>query len=176
MLHRRRLLSVAAAVSLSTLAACGEESGDGIEVVPVPVTWNYMDAVTLTAENFQLRLLESSAPVLRSNANATVTGSGFTVGHDAGTLEVEWTEGAQTMRVLFFFTRGPDRWHLSNIQHFDGKTPQGWVFYTGPLWDTAIGEAFSGDVELSPDAGQAGAELRFDNVTVTAFARELPDV
>lgn len=174
MLRRRRLLALALVLPL---AACGEDSGDGIEVVPVPVTWNYMDAVTLTAENFQLRLLESSAPVLRSNAAATVTGSGFTVGHDAGTLEVEWTEGAQTMRVLFFFTRGMDRWHLSNIQHFDGKTPQGWVFYTGPLWDTAIGESFSGDVvELSPDAGQAGAELRFDNVTVTAFARELPDV
>ena len=62
------------------------------------------------------------------------------------------------------------------LQHFDGKTPQGWVFYTGPLWDTAIGQPFTGDVMLSPDAGQPGAELRLDNVTVTAFARELPDV
>lgn len=167
----RLLLAIVAA----SLIACGGDDDGGIEVIPVPVTWNYMDAVTLTAENFQLRLFESSAPTLRSNAAAIVTGSGFTIGHDAGTLEVEWEEAGNVMRVLFFFTRGPDRWHLSNIQHFDGKAPQGWVFYTGPFWDSAIGEPFSGDVELSPDDGQPGAELQLDNVTVTAFAIELPD-
>lgn len=165
------LLAIGAA-----LAACGgDDDGGGIEVVPVPVQWNYRDAVTLTAENFTLRLLESSAPTLRSNADAIITGSGFTVGHDAGTLEVEWTEAGNTMRVLFFFTRDTSRWHLSNIQHYDGLFPQGWVFYTGPFWDSALGEPFTQDVDLSPDPGQPGADLRFQGLTVEAFAVDLPD-
>lgn len=155
-------------------AACGGDDGGGIEVVSVPVSWNYMDAVTLTADNFLLRLLDSSSPVLRSDAEATVTGSGFTAGHDAGTLEVEWSEAGNTMRVLLFFTRDATNWHLSNIQHYDGLSPQGWVFYTGPLWDTALGQPFTGDVDLMPDDGQARAELRFEGLTVHAFAREIP--
>jgi hypothetical protein len=170
-----RLLCIVLASSL--VAACGGDD-DGIEVVPVPVQWNYMDAVTLTAENFTLRLLESSSPVLRSNADAIVTGSGFTVGHDAGTLEVEWMEAGNTMRVLFFFTKdvGNSRWHLSTIQHFDGKFPQGWVFYTGPFWDSALGAPYTEDTDLSPDDGQPGAELRLQGLTVNAFLRELPEV
>jgi hypothetical protein len=161
----------------ATVAACGGDD-DGVEVVPVPVQWNYMDAVTLTATNFTLNLLESSSPVLRSNAAAIVTGSGFTVGHDAGTLEVEWMEAGNTMRVLFFFTKdsAAGRWHLANIQHYDGLFPQGWVYYTGPFWDTALGSPFTDNVDLSPDAGQPGAELRFQGLTVNAFARELPEV
>lgn len=174
------LFTVATALALLS-AGCGGDDGDGDTgpmIVDVPVTWEYgPGAVRLTARNFTLRLLESSSPVLRSNAQATVTGSGFTVGHDAGTLEVEWSEAGNLMRILFFFAKddGTSRWHLNNIQHFDGLNPQGWVFYTGPLWDAALGEPFMGDVELEPDPGQPGAELRFDDVEVTAFSVELPD-
>lgn len=167
----RALLLLALA---APLAACGGDGG--IEVVPVPVQWNYRDAVTLTAEDFQLRLLESSSPTLRSNADAEITGSGFTAGHDAGTLEVGWmTDAGTSMRVLFYFTRDTSRWHLATIQHNDGLFPQGWVYYTGPFWDSALGEPYTEDVDLSPDPGQPGAELRFQGLTVEAFKIDLPD-
>jgi len=170
------LRTFALAVLLLPAAACGGDD-DGIEEVGVPVSWNYRDAVTLTAENFRLRLLESSAPLLHSNAEALVYGSGFTAVQDAGTLQVEWTEAGNQMRIYFYFTKDETsgRWYLSTIQHHDGLFPQGWVYYTGPFWDSALGEPFTGDVQMMPDAGQPGAELRFDGLTVQAFKTVLPD-
>lgn len=158
-------------------AGCGgDDSGDGgVVLVDVPVAWDYgPGAVTLSARNFALALRDTSTPTLHSNADATVTGSGFTVGHDAGTLEITWSERGNEMRLYFYFAKGDAGWHVTNVQHHDGKSPPGWVFYTGPLWQTPNGQPFTGDVELLPDTGQPDAELRFDGLSVTAFGVELP--
>ncbi len=162
---------------LGLLAACGGGGDDGggvtlVDAPPAPVSWDYgPGAATVAATDFGLAI--GSGLVLRGAGAATITGSGFTTGTDAGTIEVEWTENANTMRLYLYFARAGGRWNVSQVQHWDGAPTPTWVFYTGPLFDSPVGQPFTGDVDLMPDPGQADVSLHFRGLTLTAFGREL---
>ncbi|MBE7453062.1 MAG: hypothetical protein HS111_30560 [Kofleriaceae bacterium] len=160
-----------------TLLACGGGDDDGgitlVDAPPAPVAWDYgPGAASVVATDFSLVVGGAANLVLRGAGVADVTGSGFTPGTNDGTLEVEWTENANTMRLYFYFTRSGGRWHVSQIQHWDGAPTPSWIFYDGPFFDSPEGQPFTGDIDLGPAAG--GSSLHFRGLTVTAFARELP--
>ncbi len=164
-----------AIVVLAVAAACGGgDDGGGVVLVdapPSPVTWDFgPGAAIVNAADFALTT--GTGLVLRGQGPPTITGSGFTTGTNEGTLEVEWTENANTMRLYFYFARAGGRWNVSQLQHWDGSPTPAWVFYTGPLFDTPDGQPFTGDVDLMPDAGTNS--LHFRGLTLTACGRELP--
>lgn len=160
---------------LGLTAACGGGGdGDGVALVdapPSPVTWDFgPGAAIVSAADFSL--VTSVGIVLRGAGEPSITGSGFTTGTDNGTLEVEWTENANTMRLYFYFARAGGRWHVSQIQHWDGSESRNWVYYAGPHFDSAVGQPFTGDVDLAHESGDNS--LHFRGLSLTAFGRELP--
>lgn len=160
---------------LGLAAACGGDDGDGgvmlIDAPPSPVTWDYgPGAAIVNALDFSL--VTSVGIVLHGAGTPTITGSGFTTGTNEGTLEVEWTENANTMRLYFYFARSGGNWHVSQVQHWDGSDSRNWIYYQGPLFATPDGQAFMGDVDLEHESGNNSVHFR--GLTLTAFGRELP--
>jgi hypothetical protein len=158
---------------LGLTAACGGGGGGAtlIDATPTPVTWDYgPGAAIVSAADFSL--VTSVGIVLHGTGAPTITGSGFTTGTNEGTLEVEWTENANTMRLYFYFARSGGRWNVSQVQHWDGSESRNWVYYQGPLFDTPDGATFMGDVNLEHESGDNSVHFR--GLTLTAFGRELP--
>lgn len=162
-------------LGFAVVAACGGGDDGGtvtlIDGPPTPVTWNYgPGAAIVSAADFSL--VTSVGITLHGQGEATITGSGFTTGTDNGTLEVEWTENANTMRLYFYFARAGGRWNVSQVQHWDGSESRNWIYYPGPLFDTPVGQPFTGDVNLEHPSGNNSVHL--GGLTLTAFGVELP--
>ncbi len=171
----RRLICLLGLAAATAAAACGGgDDGGGVTLVdapPSPVTWDFgPGAAIVSAEDFAL--VTSVGIVLHGAGQPTITGSGFTTGTNNGTLEVEWTENANNMRLYFYFARAGGSWNVSQIQHWDGSESRMWVYYQGPLFETPDGQTFTGDVNLEHESGNNSVHLR--GLTLTAFGRELP--
>jgi len=82
------------------------------------------------------------------------------------TLEVEWQEQGREQRVFLYLAADTVSWWVSELRVLDGTAQAEWVAFQGPLWRTAIGGSWHGDVRL--DRGPFGLEI--DGMTLTAFS------
>ena len=85
------------------------------------------------------------------------------------TLELGWTEHGVEMRMNIYFASDAQRWWASEIRVYNGKPGRAadWVTFDGRWFDTPLGQAFRGPLELAT----SGASLRIDGLQLVAFLR-----
>jgi hypothetical protein len=64
------------------------------------------------------------------------------------TLEVTWFEHEVEQRLNMYFGSDGTDWWVDEIRTYDGYDPGEWVYAYGPLFQTPLGEAFEGDVQV----------------------------
>ena len=69
-------------------------------------------------------------------------------GSDYWTLEVIWFEHEVEQRLNMYFGSDGTDWWVDEIRTYDGYDPGEWVYAYGPFFQTPLGEAFEGDVEV----------------------------
>jgi hypothetical protein len=69
------------------------------------------------------------------------------------TLEATWFENASEMRVNLYFRADAEHWWVSELRTYDGQPTPDWITFPGPLFETPLGEAYSGDVLLDSTIG-----------------------
>ena len=76
------------------------------------------------------------------------------------------------MRHYIYLEANASVWWSREIRTYDGDPDGEWLYYYGPLFQTAIGSQFVGDVDLTSDFSDRGARsgrLHFTNLRLTAF-------
>jgi hypothetical protein len=125
--------------------------------------------VRLDADDFYLE-----AKGVRYLANV----AGVDVGGDPGgstyrSLELEWTEHGNPMRLYMYLNADATQWWSAQIRTYDGTPGDGsqWVYYYGDFFRSAIGATFTGNVDLtSSDSDNGGVgKLHFENLRLRAF-------
>ena len=70
---------------------------------------------------------------------------------DYFTLEVEWQENGVEMRLYIYFYANQSNWWSEEIRTYDGQEDGDWIYYTGVFFETSVGSAFTGNVDLYSD-------------------------
>jgi hypothetical protein len=117
----------------------------------------------------------------------TTEGSALDVTSDPGdtnrwTLEVIWFEHGVEQRLFLYFGSDGREWWVDEIRTYDGHAEGEWVYATGPLFRTPMGEPFAGDLDLElvgdgrPDdpGGHVRATLAVDGLRLAASPSTRP--
>lgn len=105
--------------------------------------------------------------------------AGVIVGGDGGdtaycTLELEWVENGDDMRLYIYFTADATHWWADEIRTYDGAPSSDgtrWVYYIGEFFKTPKGGTFAGNVTISSTYADNGvsATLYFGGMSLKAF-------
>jgi hypothetical protein len=84
-------------------------------------------------------------------------------------LELIWTELGREMRFFIYFKANPSNWWSEEMRTYDGQQPYSdWLYYYGSFFQSPIGQAFRGDVDLTNDARDAiRGRLHLGGLTLT---------
>jgi hypothetical protein len=70
------------------------------------------------------------------------------------TLELIWTEGGREMRYFIYFSANASGWWSSEMRTYNGQTGLAdWLYYDGTFFQSPLGAAFHGDIDLTNAAG-----------------------
>ena len=98
---------------------------------------------------------------------------GGSSGSTSRTLEVEWTEYGSPMRLYMYFRATTASWWSFEIRTYDGSVDDGsrWIYYYGEFFMTAVGQPFTGDVDLTSDDSDNGVagKLHFADLRLETF-------
>lgn len=64
------------------------------------------------------------------------------------TLEASWREHDVGQRLYMYFGADGTDWWVDEIRTYDGHEEGEWVFAYGPFFQTPLGQAFEGDIEV----------------------------
>jgi len=130
-----------------------------------PVHWT-TNQVELTAGNIS---------IVANGKTFTSAGAKFDVNSDPGdpsyqTLELGWNEHGVRMLMNIYFAADAHNWWATEIRTYNGKAGDAadWIEYMGKRFTTPLGQAFDGNVDLSPTDGQAG-HLSITGLHLEAF-------
>lgn len=89
---------------------------------------------------------------------------------DAMTLELTWQEHGVEMRLNIYFVSDGTDWWAEEIRTYNAEASGDWITYTGTYFNSVLGSAFSGDLTVNSDTGEAIAgKVSFTGLTVQAF-------
>ena len=83
------------------------------------------------------------------------------------TLELIWQENGVEMRLNMYFKADAQKWWSDEIRTYDGQVNGDWIYYTGTFFESALGEAFSGSLEIP--SGSATSRVHFGELNLQAF-------
>ena len=83
------------------------------------------------------------------------------------TLELGWNEQGIQMLMNFYFASDGHNWWVSEIRTYNGKPEGDWIEYMGNRFTTALGAAFTGDVDLTPSDHTAGTSVHMSGLRIT---------
>jgi len=85
------------------------------------------------------------------------------------TLELIWTEKSREMRYFIYFQSDGKTWSSNEMRTYNGQQPYSdWLFYDGNNFQSPIGQAFSGNVDLTNDpADTLRGELHLHGLTLS---------
>lgn len=160
-------IRVILAINILNVAGCSDDGS----VSPQPtnqVLWD-VGYVRLEADDFYIE-----AKGIRYLANVDSVSIGGNPGDDSTrTLELEWTEHGNPMRLYIYFMADSTDWWSDEIRTYDGTIGDGtqWVYYFGEFFKSARGASFTGDIELINDASDNNVEgkLHFTGIQLTVF-------
>jgi len=139
-------------------------ASSGPSCVGQPVAW-HTSTVSLQADAFWI-LADGQC---YTSKNAVVQ-----VHSDPGwptytTLELIWTELGREMRFFIYFKANTSNWWSEEMRTYDGQQPYSdWLYYYGGFFQSPIGQAFRGDVDLSNAAQDAiRGRLHLGGLTLT---------
>jgi hypothetical protein len=135
-----------------------------------PVSWS-TDFVTLEADDFVI--VADGVEFYATGPLDIHSDTPTRVDDTDGTLEIEWMERGVEMRLYIYLERSSVAWNSSEIRTYDGNADGEWIYYTGPFFDTPLGESFRGNVVLKsdPEENEYSGEIRFTNLVGPAVAR-----
>jgi hypothetical protein len=112
-----------------------------------PIDWD-TGCVRLTAD--WLRIVPDAPG---EGPDQVFTGERVALKSDPGddtyrTLEATWLEDGSEMRVNLYLAADEDSWWVRELRTYDGQPTPNWITFPGPLFETPLGEAYAGDVEL----------------------------
>jgi hypothetical protein len=85
------------------------------------------------------------------------------------TLEWTWAQHGVEMRLSLYFASDGTRWWVSELRTYDGRRPAAWAGTVQRLFESPVGEAFVGPVDLALpplDQGAAATHLRIDRLVL----------
>lgn len=125
-----------------------------------PVAWK-TPSVSLTADDFYIDV----------DGQRFKTTAGLDVHSDPGwnhytTLELTWNEHGTEQRLYIYFQSDGSKWWSDEIRTYDGQPHPEWIYYTGKFFDRAVGQPFTGDLELHNNgpADTAHGTIHFQNL------------
>jgi hypothetical protein len=157
----------------------GPSTGAGTASAPPagPIDW----------DSGRVRLRASAMRIREGDGVFTGRVPAFSVQSDGSvvptTFEVVWPEQGTEQRMNLYFEQDGTDWWVTELRTYDGDAcSPDWIVYRGPLFQTPIGEAFSGDVRLQDGLGrirdgrQVTGSLEFDGLRLDwqALPRPLP--
>jgi hypothetical protein len=148
-------------------------SGGG---VPNPVSISSAFG-SLAASDCQLTVGSKTFRIPTSSADPDVQSMTLTGSSTSGQLTIAWHDGSIPMTLVAYFNANAKTWWVSEIVATDGRAEEaGWVYFEGPLFERAIGNAFGGTSELSSARSTNGekASLRLGTLSLRAFASVTP--
>ena len=154
-------ITVSLIITTALISGCGEEDAENLR----PISW-ITDRVSLEADDFY---------IVANGEKYYANVEDVQVHSDPGSatycsLEVEWQENGVEMRLYIYFNATQTHWWSDEIRTYDGQVSGEWIYYTGNFFDSSIGTAFTGDIDLQSDADNDYAgEIHFDNLTLQAF-------
>jgi hypothetical protein len=85
------------------------------------------------------------------------------------TLELTWTEDSREMRYFLYFAADGKGWRSNEMRTYNGQRPYSdWLYYHGTFFQSPIGEAFTGNIDLTNDPTDTlRGELHLHGVTLS---------
>lgn len=176
--RRRTLFTAAAAVAvigggLFILAGrrvpSGEDRGaaspPGQAVAPAgpPIDWSN-PRVRFTADSFEI----SADGKVFTGATEDMEVRGDPGNSEYQTLELTWHEHGVEQRWYVYFQSDGTEWWSEEFRVYDGTAASEWSTFTGDFFRRPVGEAFTGDIDVSSSDGRA-ARLVIRNATLQPF-------
>jgi hypothetical protein len=168
--RRRRALvtavALAAAVSAVVAVHGGEKSAGPAAGGGNPVHWS-TDYVDLSATDFAIDV---------GGQTYTTAGAHVDLNSDPGdrsyqTLELEWTEHGHEMRWYIYFRSDGHDWWAFEMRTYNGRDPGDWVTFPGNHFRTPLGQAYTGDLDLTASEGGATSHLVAKGLRLQAFVK-----
>jgi hypothetical protein len=160
--------TTAMTAAIETTTSVAEQAGSTDNAV----AWA-TDRVSLEADDF--RIMADGAEFLGSGGAELHSDPGDP---DYTTLEVEWQENGVEMRLYMYFEAVGAVWHCYEMRTYDGQ-PGGhwdWIYYTGPFFESPLGEAFTGSVTLESDSdnedNEYSGQVQFVNLRLLPTFQE----
>ena len=131
---------------------------------PNPVSWK-TSTVSLKAAEFWIvadgKCYTSASAVV--SVHSDPGSSSYT------TLELTWTEKSREMRYFIYFQSDGKTWSSNEMRTYNGQQPYSdWLFYDGNFFQSPIGKAFTGNVDLTNDpADTIRGELHLHGLTLS---------
>src|SRR5262245_34149260 len=75
------------------------------------------------------------------------------------TLELTWEERGVEMRLYMYFKSDGHNWWSNEIRTYNGHAPGDWITYDGTFFRSALGRAFTGDVDFEATSGHGRLQL-----------------
>ena len=135
-----------------------------------PVLWD-TGHIRLQADDFYLEA--DGVTYLANVDHVEIGGDWDSANNTYGTIELEWTEHGNDMRLYVYFQATTEMWWCDEIRTYDGHKDDGtrWIYYYGEFFKSPVGSAFDGDVDLTNDDSDNGVEgkLYFTAMHLEAF-------
>ena len=137
-----------------------------------PIKWN-TPQVYLQADDFYLvangKKFFAKVPNVRVSSdpgNPTYT-----------TLEVQWQENGQEMRLYMYFHADNQKWWSPEIRTYGGYPPENWIYYYGRFFESPLGSEYKDNFVLmysdsQRNKGNSG-NIYFKNLRLQAFKNRL---
>jgi hypothetical protein len=134
------------------------------------IDWN-SGLVHLTAANLR---------IVTAGRIFTANGTSPSIHSDPGdpryrTLEVIWPEGGVEMRLFIYLAANDTHWWATEIRTYDGLAQGDWLAWYGRFFETPLGGAWSGDLDLTNGVGRNNGrgpvtgDLHIGGMQLTAF-------
>jgi hypothetical protein len=126
----------------------------------------------------QVHLYGAAFSILTTGAtgtqNFTAIDSNVEVQSDPGdatyqTLELTWHENGVEQRWYIYFASDGKDWWVTEMRTYDGAARGEWVYFMGERFRTALGSAWSGDIDLTAGDHGVTSHLRMVNARLQPF-------
>ncbi len=136
--------------------------GEGDSATGNQVSWS-TDVVSLQCADFSIM---ANAQVFSAGVDQVSVHS-YTDDVNHCTLDVTWQEYGVEMGLFMSFRSDETKWWSDEVSTYDGLTEGGRISYTGKFFETSLGEAFTGSLDITGESPVS--MVHFGGLNLQAF-------